>query len=178
MNKQITNIATMLIMAVCILASAVTAQNKDGSGIAPVGVYTGIETMEGTLDPSDAIRFGNSFVLNSFGEWESHHLSVSMDYSNASINSRSLMVTGGSWSLVVVRDNQYFGTLYGDIQSGSVSLVGRKGELVEKQVQAILRATGGTGAFDSRKFQIASIVYAMTTNIRSGQSTGSASFVL
>lgn len=176
MTKQIAKIAMMLILAVGLTAGAAAAQNKDG-GFAPVGIYTGIETAAGTLDPFSATRYGDSFVLNSFGEWESHHLTVSLDHSTDQIVPNNFIVTGGTWSLIVIRDNQYAGTLYGKVSTGSVSLItDGNGEEVSKQVQINLSSTGGLGIFAGRKDETISGVYNATTDLRSKETQANVNF--
>ncbi len=175
MTKQMTKIAMMMVLAIGLMASVATAQ-KSG-GFAPVGIYTGIETDEGTPDPISAIRYGNSFVLNSFGEWETHHLTVSVDYATNQIVPNNFIVTGGTWSLVVMRDNQYAGTLYGDVQVGSVNLTtNANGEAVSKQVQVTLRSSGGLGIFAGRAGKNISGVYNTITDLRSNETNGNANF--
>lgn len=177
MTKQMTKIAMMMVLAIGLMASAATAQNKDGGGFAPTGIYTGIETAEGNLDQLSAIRYGNSFVLNSFGEWETHHLTVSLDYTTNQIVPNNFIVTGGTWSLVVVRDNQYAGTLYGDVQVGSVNLTtNANGEAVSKQVQVNLRSSGGLGIFAGRAGKDISGAYNAITDLRSSETNGNANF--
>jgi hypothetical protein len=122
MIKNIAKMAMMLVLAMILTAGAGVAQTKGGS-LAPVGLYTGLETNDGTFEPASATHYGNTFVLNSFGEWESYHLTVSLDYSMNTFVPNSWIARGGNWSLVVIRDNQYAGTLYGRVISGEVSLV-------------------------------------------------------
>ncbi len=177
MTKQMTKIAMMMVLAIGLMASAVTAQNKDGGGVIPIGIYTGIETAEGTLEQISAIRYGNSFVLNSFGEWESHHLTVSVDYATNQFVPNNFIVTGGTWSMMVVRDNQYAGTLYGDVQSGSVNITtNANGEEVSKQVQVTLRSSGGLGMFAGKESENISGVYDAITDLRSKETNGNANF--
>jgi hypothetical protein len=77
---------------------------------------------------------------------------------------------------VIIRNNQYAGTLYGEIQTGSVHLASdSSGETVSKQVQANLLSTGGLGVFESNYRDISG-VYDMTTNLRSDATTGNADF--
>jgi hypothetical protein len=176
-QKQITKIAAMLVLVIGLMASAAMAQNKGDEGFAPVGIYTGMESAPGTLNLANSMCYGNSFVLVSFGEWETHHLTVSLNYSTNSFMANHYIVTGGSWSLVVIRDNQYAGTLYGKVETGSVQLMtDSDGKEVSKKVQAILLSTGGLGVFEGKHGENISGVYDMTTDLRSSQTTGSANF--
>jgi len=129
-------------------ASTAIAQNMGGGGFAPPGFYTGTETSPGTYDPVSGMRWGQTFVLNSFGEWETYHLTVSIDYSTNQFVPNNFIVTSGNWNLVVVRDNAYAGTLYGNVSGGSVMLVTNSlGEIITQQTQINLRSTGNMGIF-------------------------------
>ena len=93
---------------------------------------------------------------------------VSLDYATNSFNPNDLIVTGGSWSLVVVRENQYAGTLYGEVQTGSVNLItDDSGTEISKQVRVNLKADGGLGIFNGRGSKDISGVYDMMTDLRS-----------
>jgi hypothetical protein len=177
MNKQMTKLMVTAVFAIGLMASAATAQEITGGGFAPVGIYTGTETAEGTFDLLSAQHYGNTFVMNSFGEWESYHLTVSLDYSTNQFVPNSFIVTGGTWSLVVIRDNQYAGTVYGSVQSGSVNLVANNGgDIVSKQVQVDLRSTGAFGSLRRKNNEIISGVYNATSDLRSHETFGNASF--
>lgn len=176
MSKHIANIAIMLVLIVVLTVGAATAQNKDGD-FAPVGFYTGIETAEGTPDWFWAMHYGDTFVLNSAGEWESHHLTVSLDHSLIQYVPNNFIVTGGTWSLVVIRDNQYAGTLYGKVSTGEVNLItDGDGKEVSKQVQITLISTGGLGIFAGRKNKEISGVYHATTDLRTKETRGNVNF--
>ena len=177
MIKQITKIAMIMMLAVGLMASAARTQKTSGGSFAPVGLYTGMETKAGTIEPASSVIYGNSFVLNSFDEWPTHHLTVSLNYSTNSFNPIDLIVTGGSWSLVVVRENQYAGTLYGEVQTGTVNLIKNdSGTEVSKQVQVNLNADGGLGTFAGRVGKDISGVYNMMTDPRSKAPPGNATF--
>jgi hypothetical protein len=177
MTRQITKIAAMVTVILGLMASSTMAQKADGNGFAPIGLYTGTETMPGTSDPTNLMCYGNTFVLNSFGEWESYHLTVSLDYSTDSINPGSLIVTGGTWSLVVIRENQYAGTLYGEIQTGSVNFnTNTNGDQISKSVYLNLKANGGMGTFSGRASEKITGVYDMKSDLRSNATNGNASF--
>ena len=177
MTKQITKIAAMVTLMVGLMASAAMAQKITGTGFAPIGLYTGMETMAGTSNLADSMIHGNTFVLNSFGEWESYHLTVSLDYSTNSFVPNESIVTSGSWSLVVVRDNQYAGTLYGQVQTGSVSsITNGNGDEISRQVRINLKANGGMGIFEGDDSKRITGVSDMNTDSRSKATSGNASF--
>lgn len=152
------------------VTTAVKAQQIISGGFGPAGIYTGVETSEGTLDQIGGMYWGNSFALNSFGEWESYHLTVSVNYSTNQFNpSGGFIVTGGTWSLVVVRDNQYFGTINGEVSRGTVILLTNKlGVVTARQTQINLRATGALGGFQPREIQDMSGVLNATTDLLRG----------
>lgn len=176
MIKNIAKMAIMLVLAMILTAGAGVAQTK-GGGFAPVGLYTGLETGDGTFEPVSATHYGNTFVLNSFGEWESYHLTVSLDYSTNTFVPNSWIARGGSWSLVVIRDNQYAGTLYGRVISGEVSLLAdQNGDFSSKRTQINLQATGGQGIFAGRERESIGGVYDTITNLRTSETTGNVEF--
>ena len=175
MIKQMTKMMAMLVLAIGLTAGAATAQIKGGGSFAPVGIYTGTETTEGIFDQLSATHYGNTFVMNSFGEWESYHLTVALNYSSNQFFPTNFIVTGGTWSLVVIRDNQYAGTLYGEVQSGNLSFT-EFGENNSKNVQVNLRSTGGSGLFPRKDNETVSGVYSAITDLRSKETTGNASF--
>lgn len=177
MTKKMTKIAMMMVLAIGLMVNAAAAQKINGDGFAPVGIYTGIETAQGTFDQISGVRYGDTFVMNSFGEWESYHLTVSIDYSTSPFVPNNFLVTGGTWSLVVIRENQYAGTLYGEVQSGGVNLITNSdGEEVSKQVQISLRSTGGLGSLQRKGEENISGVYNAITELRSMETTGNANF--
>lgn len=167
----------MLVLVIGLMASAATAQ-VDGGGFSPVGIYTGVETADGTCDPASGMCYGNTSVMNSYGEWETHHLTVSLNYvAIPNHNGSGSGITGGSWSLVVFRDNAYAGTLYGNVSDGAIVLVqNEKEEATSKQVQISLRSTGGLGIFSAKEYENLSGAYEARIDLRTKETSGSASF--
>src|SRR5687767_11980638 len=120
MREFLIKITLIFALTVC-AAGTVSAQVRNNGGVIGVGLYTGVESAAGTCEMSVAMCYGNTYVLNSFGEWESHHLTVSLNYFNSlPAGGNGFTVTGGNWSLVVMRENQYAGTLYGEVKDGSI----------------------------------------------------------
>ena len=175
MTKQMTKMMMMLVLAIGLTAGAATAQIKGSGGFGPVGIYTGTETAEGTFDMLSQVHYGNTFVMSSFGEWESYHLTLALNYSTNQLFPTNFIVTGGTWSLVVIRDNQFAGTLYGEVQAGSLSFT-ENGGISSKNVQVNLRSTGGSGLLQSKANNSISGVYTAVTNVRSKETNGNASF--
>ena len=168
-------LASVIFLITGTTAAAATPNKSDG--FIPIGIYTGVETAAGTFDPLSGMYWGNSFALNSFGEWESAHLTVSVNYSTNQFNpGGGFIVTGGTWSLVVIRDSQYFGTINGEVSGGTISLITDKemGLVIARQSQINLRATGGLGSFQPREIKDLNGVLKATTDFvgRSKETTG------
>lgn len=174
MIKQITKMMAMLVLAIGLMAGTATAQDKNGGGFAPIGIYAGVETNDGRCEGFTGMCYGNAFALSSFGEWETHHLTISIDYLAAGINpAEGFPVISGSWTLVVYRDNAYAGTLNGDVLGGTVLI---NQESSSKHVQVNLRSVRGSGVFAGKDAKDISGIYQATTNLRSKETTGSANF--
>jgi hypothetical protein len=176
MSTQITKKAAMLVLVIGLTVSWATAQKNTG-GAVPVGTYNGVQSEAGTCLVIVETCYGNTFVLASHGEWESHHLTVSLNYSQEQFVPHTFVVAGGSWSMVVIREGQYAGTLFGEVASGDVSFetVGN-GDPVSKRARLVLAANGGSGIFDKQGFARIGGVFDMTTDLRSQETTGIASF--
>lgn len=168
MHKLLTKIILILTLAAC-ASSAISAQ-----GVGPVGFYTGIESASGTCEMRvTSTCFGNTYVLNSFGEWESHHLTVSLNYFNSQPSGgNGFAVTGGNWSLVVIRENQYAGTLYGEIMNGSIIYPTTDDEKSKKITEVNLQATNGLGIFKNKRRKKITGTLKMTTDLNSRETTG------
>ena len=169
MTTAMIRTAAILIFAVGSMTSAVFAQNKDDARFRPVAYYTGVESAAGTLEPTTGSLYGNTVVLNHFNEGTTQCLSISVDYSTLQFVPDSFIVTGGSWSLVVIRNGIYVGTIYGDIPSGSVLVsTNSNGDSVQL-TQANLRSTGGLGEFAGKAFKGLNGVVSSTVEMRTNQ---------
>ena len=168
MPKLLTKIVLLLSLAACVTGAA------SAQGVGPVGFYTGIESAAGTCEMTiTSTCFGNTYVLNSFGEWESHHLTVSLNYFNSlPSGGNGFAVTGGNWSLVVIRENQYAGTLYGNITDGSIVYPPTDEEKSKKITEVNLQATNGLGIFNNKRRKKITATLKMTTNLNSRETTG------
>lgn len=168
MHKLLTKIILILTLAAC-ATGAISAQR-----VGPVGFYTGIESAAGTCEMTvTSTCFGNTYVLNSFGEWESHHLTVSLNYFNSlPSGGNGFAVTGGDWSLVVIRENQYAGTLYGKVTDGSIVYPPTDDEKSKKIIEVNLQATGGLGIFNNKLRKKITGTLKMTTTLSSRETTG------
>ncbi len=168
MPKLLTNIALLLILAVSV-TGAVSAQ-----GVGPVGFYTGIESATGSCEMQvTSTCFGNTYILNGFGEWESHHLTVSLNYYNSlPSGGNGFAVTGGDFSLVVIRENQYAGTLYGKVTNGSIVYPSTNDGKSKKIIEVNLQAAGGLGIFNNKRRKKITGTLKMTTEFESRETTG------
>lgn len=178
MKNQMTKI-TMILVLVIGLAGAALAQNEGVvDGIAPVaGNYTGTETSPGNCDAIEGMCSGNLFVMNSDGDRENNTLVLFLKYSMNAIVPNNYVVTGGSWSLIVVRDNRYAGTLHGEILSGDIVLVqGEEAEPSSKNVRLNLASVSGFGIFDGKASVNIGGIYNATTDLKTKETTGTASF--
>ncbi len=152
MIEQITKIAMVIILAISLTVST-AAQSQTNDDLAQIIALTGVETSRGTFEPISNMSYGNTFVFNGFAASETHHLTISLDYLCEQCDTNShFPVTGGSWSLVVFRNDVYVGTLYGKVSGGAIDVVtNRNGEPGFRQMQINLRATGGLGRFAVRR---------------------------
>ena len=172
MTKKITKTAAVIILAIGLLTNAAAQNVTDGNGIIQ-SPFTGIETANGTFERQTDKFYGNSFVLNSFGEWETRHFTVSLDYLCEKCGENShFPVTGGAWSLVIFRENVYVGTLYGKVSGGTIDVVtNRNGEPGFRQMQIKLEVTGGMGRFAGKRSGNIGVFEAITDAV-SNQTTG------
>lgn len=177
MTKQMTKTAMMMVLAIGLIAGATMAQKIDDGGIVPSVFYTGFETADGTLDPMSENLYGNNFVMNNFGKWESRHLTVSVDYPTNPYNSDNFIVTGGTWSLVIIRENQYAGTLYGKVAGGVITLIeDPKEEKSSKLTQLKLQTTGDIGVCKEKENCDITGDLNMTTDLKTKETNGYVSF--
>ena len=172
-TKTLTSVVAILILAAGVLTSVAMSQDKGGVGFAPAGYYTGVESSAGTLEPISGVTFGNTVVLNSFGEWETYCLSVSLDYSTTQFVPNSFIATGGTWSLVVFREGVYFGTIYGTISSGNILVAENVNGDPIQLTQLQLRGTGGLGSFERNSVRDISGYLNTITDLRSKSVAGS-----
>ena len=177
MLKQMTKIVAVIILAIGLTTSAAAQQVKSNDDSAQIISFNGVETVR-AVEPITGIFYGNSYVLNSFAESETYHLTVSLDYLCEQCQGNShFSVTSGSWSVVVFRNNVYAGTLFGKVSGGTIDVVtNRNGEPGFRQMQINLQATGGLGRYARRGSAGISGVYEAVTDSLSKQTTGSINF--
>jgi hypothetical protein len=173
MIKQMTKIAAMMVLAIGLMTNA-AAQSKTELDLLQYIPLTGIETAQGTYDPLTNMVYGNSFTLNNFEGVETPLFTISLDYSGEQgAASNQFPVTGGSWSLVVFRNNVYTGTLFGKVTGGAIDAVTANGEKPAfRQMQVDLQATGGLKSFAGSRSARISGVYEAVTDTSSNQTTG------
>ncbi|HSK71474.1 MAG TPA: hypothetical protein VK892_07255 [Pyrinomonadaceae bacterium] len=176
------NILTFLLV-VGFSAFFTAAQNYSPEKPAPPEFFTGVESAPGTREKTAAMCYGNTFVLTNDFEWDvihsndnepgTLHLTVSLDYSTGANDPLNrFAVKGGTWSLVVMRENRYAGTLYGKITEGSVELPLTDPGQRQKFLRVRLQATGGMGIYkDLRRRRISGLLE-LTTDLDSRQAGG------
>ena len=175
-TKLVTRMAAILMLAVGIMTSAALAHDDGSDGFAHTGYYTGVETSKGTLEPATGIYYGNTIVMNSFGRRETYCLTVSVDYSTIQFVPGNYIVSGGTWSLVVFRDNAYAGTIYGNVSGGNVLVSTNLSDDPTQQMQINLEATGGMGVFNEKEIKDHTGSFTGITYLRSNHSEGNVQF--
>jgi hypothetical protein len=174
-NTTLTTLARMaavLILAVGLMTSTAMAQNKSNANAKPIGYYTGVETAAGTLESITGNHYGNTFVLNSYGEWDTHLLSVSLDYSTTQFVPDNFIVTGGSWSMVIIQAGGYAGTIYGKVLGGNVLITTNSTGDTTQSTQINLISTGGLGVFDGKSYRDLTGSISATTDLRTSLMQG------
>jgi hypothetical protein len=138
---------TFTIIALC--AGVIFAQPKslrvDKDMFAAGVTLVGAQTAGGTYDDLDKKVWGNTFVLNGSGEWFSVHMTIMLDYTEGVPTFKEgNPVSLGNWSMVIYRDNAYFGTVYGDVQEGEITwtIEPKTGVVEKRQTGAVLRMLG------------------------------------
>jgi hypothetical protein len=175
MIRTTIKLATILILTIGIMTGAASAQNKNGGNIAPVGIYDGVESAVGTVDLVNSMVWGNSLVMTSYGEWETHHLTVAFDYSTNYFNPlNGYAVTGGSFCLISYRSGKYEGTVYGNLTGGAVLVSTENIAAATKSTNLNLRISGGTGIFDRKDIENLRFSFRSVTDSRSHETHGSA----
>ena len=136
------------ILTVLMLTGAAMAQNTTAFG--ETFVFDGFETSKGTPDKESYVQYGNTFVLKSMDEFGSRYLTVSINH----YTGKGTVVKGGAWSLAVLDEKGYAGTIYGDVVSGEIlDLTDDTGKVIVKQTLINLIVTGGTGNFAGVEFE-------------------------
>jgi len=172
MIKQITKIAAMIILAIGLTTSA-AAQSRTESGLLQYIPLTGIETAQGTFEPTTNIVYGNTFVLTNLEGLETHLFTISLNYLGQQGANNQFPVTGGSWSLVVYRNNVYTGTLFGKVSGGAIdAIITNSEESTFRQMQVNLQATGGLKSFAGSRSARISGVFEAITDTSSNQTSG------
>ncbi len=175
MYKQMIQIAAMLILLVGAANGQTFDQNPKPEPIVGAFFYNGVETSPGVLEQAGSTRYGNSYILDSTGEWETRHLTVSLNYySSLPSGATTLTILGGSWSMITYDLNgQYQGTLYGDVVSGVIDFKpDASGNVINKKTSAQLMSTGYLRPFLLPIKRRLRGTLEMTTNLDSPQTSG------
>lgn len=148
----------------------VKSRNCNATG---AGLYADVESSAAICEMTVSLCCGNNYVLNSFGEWGSHHLTVSLNFFNSRPNGGfGITVTGRPWFLVVRREHQYVETLYGKINDGSIVFPPTDEKKSVTITTLGLQATGGLGIFKSDRRNDFKGGANMTTSLNLGQTNG------
>ena len=149
MRNTITNTKATLLTIFTLLLMAMSANSQNNDSLGATLVFDGVESTKGTLDQLSGVQYGNTFVLKSSDEFGSRYLTVSINHQPTF---KRNVVIGGAWSLVVIGEKGYSGTIYGDVVSGKITnMTDEKGNVIVKQTLIKLIATGATGNFEQYK---------------------------
>lgn len=88
----------------------------------PIVFRAGAEVVAGSVDQNTSTVYGSTITLNSLDSSGTQHLTVSFDY--VTTDPASFPIISGSWTLVMIRDGRYAGTIYGSVTSGKVKPTG------------------------------------------------------
>ena len=110
----------------------------------------GVELSTGTFDKIDDKCWGNSYVVAGDDGSMAVQFTISLDYVSGLPNAENgNSATRGNWAMAVYQDSRYQGTIYGDLVVGFLSWKIRDGLINHGFMNAKLRITGGTGAYES-----------------------------
>jgi hypothetical protein len=156
--------AFFTIILIALSVGLVSAQKNIASSrtsLAPGVTLMGIQAAPGSYDDADKKVWGNTFILNGSGEWFSVHMTISMDYAEGIPNYKEgNAISLGTWSMVVYRENSYYGTAYGDVIDGLITwqLNPKTGVIEKRNTDALLRTLGsidGLTTFPNQEFPMA-----------------------
>lgn len=164
----------IIVLLFAIPATVATAQNNNRDSFIPTDSYIGIESAAGTCQTATTMScYGNTFVLTGTSEAETRHLTVSLNYSNYLPNcENNFVISGGTWSLVVMREGKYAGTLYGNVTDGSIAFPIMENESDKKLIYVNLQITGELGSFENKRRKENLAWLNLTTSSASRQTAG------
>jgi hypothetical protein len=168
-NTSSRSIRRGISLLTCILVLVLGAGSVHAQ-FAPGMIFNGVETAQGVFDPLTGTRWGNTFILNSHGEWETKHLTLAINYFENSFNPTSPMeITGGSWSLVFFHEGAYAGTVYGEVTAGSVVFAEgdpkRASKPASKLATVHLKTFSGLGIFENGRHEGFDSIIHVNTNL-------------
>lgn len=107
---------------------------------------SGVQSSEGKVDSVNNMRMGNAFVLNGADGDLSYHFTMSMDYSAAQPDFEiGNQVMSGTWNVTVYKNNTYFGSMFGEISTGTIRWYANQPGSRDTEVQ--LAITGGMDGY-------------------------------
>lgn len=139
---------TVLVFALTGSAFAQSSFDSNATDLIQSAINVGgVEISKGTYDNADNKFWSNTFALHGEDQELAYHSTISMDY----IDTKSATyneVSGGHWSLGIVKDGIYRGMVYGDIVGGFITWnLDKSGEPVSRFTTVKVRVLGGTGDF-------------------------------
>lgn len=130
---------------------------------------TGIQSAEGLDESFNDVRSGNTFVLSGGDESVSVHLTISMNYTSATPDLvMGNKIVGGTWTLIVYKNDVYFGTLYGDVSGGEISWkTDGRDNFISRQTDVKFAIAGGLDGYEYREEEsvISENILSITTNL-------------
>lgn len=165
--------AGMIALLVAFTASSAAAQNDNTGTLIPADNYSGVESAAAVCEPMASVCYGNTFVLANISESETRHLTVSLNYPNVLPNgTNGSFAVNGTWSLVVVREGKYIGTLYGKVTDGTIDYPAIEYESDKKLTLLKLQMTGGLGGFEKSRRAKTFALLNLATSFNTRQTSG------
>lgn len=155
-EKEVTKMKNTVftIILIALFVGLVSAQKNFVTGkaqLAPGITLMGVQTAPGSYDDFDKKCWGNTFVLNGSGEWFSIHMTITMDYAEGLPNFKEgNVISLGTWSMVLFRENTYVGTAYGDVVEGLITWQTdpKTGAIEKRNTGATLRMLGSVDGME------------------------------
>jgi hypothetical protein len=93
---------------------------------------------------------GNTFVLSGETAPYSAVMTISMDYDGFPSLYPGNALANGSWSLVISKDGSYYGTVFGEIQSGAIRWIPdpMQNGMSSRTTEATLKILGGIDGYE------------------------------
>lgn len=171
------------IIAMFLFVAGVAAQSSDSTNVqndlsilppATTIELLGIQNTPGLYDGVNNKCWGNGFVMTGGNKEISTYLTVSMDYVDGLPNPDfGNNIVNGTFSLVVYRNNEYVGVLFGEIPTGTINWKrnpygDRESLIISRTTEAKFRILGGFDGYKKVGPQEDSLIFMATTQIAKG----------